>query len=131
MLCVDLGHAFVSQAERMRRENHYDDKFQSGMEAVKIRCHQFLNALSTPVSNAVVERVFSQVTAIKTKYRNRLSLKMLDAILRIRLNLHLRGTCCNSFTVTASMLERLNNSMYKCEGGGNFVDLAVLLDDEM
>ena len=54
-----------------------------------------LACLSTPSSNPVIERIFSQVTAVKSKYRNQLSMKMLDAILRIRVHLHTRGVCCN------------------------------------
>ena len=38
-----------------------------------------LDCLLTPTSNAVIECIFSQVTAVKSKYRNRLSMKMLDA----------------------------------------------------
>ena len=38
-----------------------------------------LDCLSTPTSNAVIERIFSQVTVVKSNYRNRLSMKMLDA----------------------------------------------------
>ena len=38
-----------------------------------------LSCLATPTSNAVVERIFSTVTNVKTKVRNRLQSEMLDA----------------------------------------------------
>jgi hypothetical protein len=43
-----------------------------------------LTCLSTPLSNASVERLFSVVTAVKNKARNRLKLETLLAILRLR-----------------------------------------------
>lgn len=43
--------------------------------------------LSLPLSNAVVERIFSILAIVKNKWRNRLSLKMLAAILIVRAHL--------------------------------------------
>jgi hypothetical protein len=71
-----------------------------------------LSCLTVPVSNAVVERIFSHVTIVKTKIRNRLSIKMLDAIIRIRMSLVLKGKCCKDFIVTSRMLELFNVNMY-------------------
>eukprot|EP00794_Sanderia_malayensis_P010381 gene10381-biopygen7566 len=68
-----------------------------------------LSCLATPVTNAVVERVFSVVTAVKTKLRNRLSTEMLDGIIRIRTRLHFQGKCCRDFVVTLNMLARFNS----------------------
>ena len=67
-----------------------------------------LACFSTPVSNAVVERVFSQVTAVKTKTRNRMTSSTLSAIVRIRAHLHFRGICCRQFVPTEDMLRRFN-----------------------
>lgn len=53
-----------------------------------------LSCLTMPVSNAVVERIFSHVTNVKTKLRNSLSIEMLDAIIRIRTTLVSQGICC-------------------------------------
>lgn len=50
--------------------------------------------LTLPLSNAAVERVFSMLVAVKTKSRNRLSLKMLESILLIRGHLQVRRLCC-------------------------------------
>ncbi|GFN83845.1 Zinc finger mym-type protein 1 [Plakobranchus ocellatus] len=63
-----------------------------------------LTCLATPVSNAVVERVFSLVNAVKTKPRNRLQTDLLDAIVRIRSNLILNGKCCQDFSASAAMI---------------------------
>ncbi|XP_076049662.1 uncharacterized protein LOC143030398 [Oratosquilla oratoria] len=43
------------------------------------------------ISNAVVERIFSHATIVKTKLRNRLSTRTLDDIIRIRTHLHFRA----------------------------------------
>ncbi|CAM1311707.1 Uncharacterised protein g5782 [Pycnogonum litorale] len=53
-----------------------------------------LTSLITPASNATVERIFSLVTAIKTKPRNKTQIKLLDAIVRIRSHLIDNGICC-------------------------------------
>ena len=62
-----------------------------------------LNAYALPLSNVFVERIFSHVTNIKTKMRNRLSLETMEAILRIRSHLCNEGICCNKFEVTDKM----------------------------
>jgi len=46
-----------------------------------------LKALTIPISNAVIERVFSVLASIKTKPRNRIQLDTLEALLRIRVHL--------------------------------------------
>ena len=58
-----------------------------------------LSCLSIPISTAVVERVFSQVTFIKNKQRNRLKVPMLDALLTIKSHLQVRDMCCKHFQV--------------------------------
>ena len=67
-----------------------------------------LTCLVTPISNATVERVFSLVTCIKTRPRNRMQLDMLDALVRIRTQLILSGKCCVDFQITPRMLENYN-----------------------
>ena len=63
-----------------------------------------LTALVTPVSNATVERVFSHVSAIKTKPRNRMQTEMLDSIVRIRGELSKDKSCCKGFKPSEKML---------------------------
>ena len=41
-----------------------------------------LTYLITPASNAIVERIFSLVTAIKTKPHNKTGIRLLDALVR-------------------------------------------------
>lgn len=71
-----------------------------------------LTAYCLPLSNATVERVFSHVTAVKNKLRNKLSTGLLSAIIRIKTRLHFSGNCCKNFTVTDRMLSLFNDSMY-------------------
>ena len=71
-----------------------------------------LSCLTTPVSNAIVERMFSHVTKIKNKTRKRLKVDMLDAIIRIKTMLLMDNKCCINFKPTPQMLQKFNVSMY-------------------
>jgi hypothetical protein len=71
-----------------------------------------LSCLSMPVSNAVVERTFSVVSTVKTKTRNRMQLRTLEAIVRIRSHLSQKSACCREFQVTKNMLQRFTSDMY-------------------
>ena len=64
--------------------------------------------LITPISNAVVERVFSLLTCIKTKVRNRLQLSLLEAVIRIKADLLSSNKCCKEFVPSTKMLNRFN-----------------------
>ncbi|MPC66391.1 hypothetical protein E2C01_060538 [Portunus trituberculatus] len=68
-----------------------------------------LNAHALPLSTAFGERIFSHVTNIKTKVRNRLSLETMEAVLRFRSRLCSEGICCNKFEVT----DKFNSSIYR------------------
>ncbi len=59
-------------------------KNAAGTEAFKSLASYALSCLSMPLSNAVVERIFSTVTVTKTKLRNKMQMPMLDALLRIK-----------------------------------------------
>ena len=84
-----------------------------------------LACLTTPTSNAIVERIFSYVTNIKTKQRNRMSVGMLEAILRIRTHLHFGQKCCKDFLVTEKMISLFNSDiMYTAKEDDD--DLAIL-----
>eukprot|EP00794_Sanderia_malayensis_P009867 gene9867-biopygen8124 len=72
-----------------------------------------LSCLTTPTSNAVVERIFSYVTNVKTKQRNRMGTTMLEAIVRIRTRLHFGEKCCKDFVPSQRMLSLFNSeTMY-------------------
>ena len=62
----------------------YQFQTVSGHRQFKDLALYALTALATPVSNAVCERVFSQLTCVKTRLRNSMKLQMLDVIIRIR-----------------------------------------------
>ena len=70
-----------------------------------------LKAYSLPISNALVERVFSRVTSVKTKLRNRLGLELLTSILRIKTSLELTGKCFVGFEPSRAMLS-FDSSIY-------------------
>ncbi|KAK3918936.1 Zinc finger protein 862 [Frankliniella fusca] len=69
-----------------------------------------LTIISLPLSNAVVERIFSIMGVVKTKLRNRMSLKMLAAILLVRAHLGSRDVCCKSFEPSPAMIERFTSA---------------------
>lgn len=71
-----------------------------------------LSIYSLPISNATVERVFSQVTLTKTKLRNRMGLDLLSSILRIKMSLQEDKICCTGFEPKANML-KYNSSIYE------------------
>lgn len=72
-----------------------------------------MSCLALPVSNACVERVFSQMNAVKTKARNRLSFPMLEAILGIRTSFSSLEVCCQNMSVSKKMLEKFTSKMYE------------------
>lgn len=69
-----------------------------------------LLCLSIPLSNAIVERIFSQAGAVKSKIRNRLTIENLDAIVRVRTYRKV-DVCFNKFDFKP-FLYLFNNSMY-------------------
>lgn len=72
-----------------------------------------LSCLSVPVSNAVVERIFSTVNLTKTDLRNRMGIEVLSSIVRIRTTLGFETKCCVNFNVSQNMLSNFTNDMYK------------------
>ena len=113
LICVDWAKETV-----FRNEGIPDDAetFWTGVmqnTVFKDVAHYALTCLITPISNATVERVFSLVTAVKTKPRNRMQVTMLDAIVRIRTEMIQAGKCCVDFKVTREMLNNLDsNTLY-------------------
>ena len=69
--------------------------------------------LATPVSNAVLQIIFSYVTAVKTKIRNRMSLKILESILRIRATLIILGKCCKNLAISGDKVDKFTVDMYE------------------
>lgn len=98
-------------------------KYQEGGERPYEQLASYaLSCLTTPVSNAVVERIFSHVNAVKTKVRNRMNLKLLESVLRIRTTLIMSGGCCKDLKITPSMLEKFSQDMYEHKRGSKDSD---------
>ncbi|KAE8740759.1 hypothetical protein FOCC_FOCC013727 [Frankliniella occidentalis] len=76
-----------------------------------------LRVLSTPLSNATVERAFSIMNLTKTKIRNRMQTKMLEALLRLRMWSQGRH-CCAAFEPTPGMYALFHKGMYDEDDGG-------------
>ena len=75
-----------------------------------------LNCLVQPTSNLVIERIFSLVSAVKTKARNQMQLKLLDSIIRISAKLLLSNKCCKDFTPSTAILENLTSDKVYFDG---------------
>ncbi|KAK3929598.1 Zinc finger protein 862, partial [Frankliniella fusca] len=71
-----------------------------------------LRVLCLPISNAIVERAFSYMNAVKLKSRNKLNTQMLVVILRLRVGYSSHG-CCVQFTPTQRMFELFTAAMYE------------------
>lgn len=72
-----------------------------------------IKLLSLPLSNAVVERVFSVMNLAKTKIKNRMKLEMLEALLLIRIYFSNNNICCcRNFLITKTMYDLFNYSIY-------------------
>ncbi|KAK3909737.1 Zinc finger protein 862 [Frankliniella fusca] len=71
-------------------------------------------ALSAPLANADVERAFSFMNCIKTKKRNSMSPKLLEAIMRVRMRMTKSG-CCKAFEPWPAMLAKFTSDMYTYE----------------
>ncbi len=84
-------------------------KNAAGKGAFESLADYALACLSMPLSNAVVERIFSTVTSTKTKLRNKLQMPMLDALLRIKTDLYFQKQCCTSFHVTPRMIRHFTS----------------------
>lgn len=71
-----------------------------------------LSLLTLPLSNAIVERIFSIAGCVKSKQRNKMLLAKLDAIVRIREYAYQMGICCDKFVATENMISKFDVSMY-------------------
>lgn len=91
-----------------------------------------LRCLSLPLSNAVVERIFSVMGTIKTKLRNRMQLPMLIAILRIRTHMNVRGICCNNFQPSNHMITlHAGRKMYDSSDASNSTATTVNVERDI
>lgn len=81
-----------------------------------------LSLLAIPVSNASVERVFSQMNLVKNKLRNRMQHKSLENTLHVRAFMQRSGICCNSFTPTEGMLSQFTKDIYCVDADNDNID---------
>ena len=70
-----------------------------------------LNWLITPISNAVVERVFSLLTCVKTKSRNKMQLALLEAIIPIKTQFMLSKKWCKDFVPSEVMIQNFKSEI--------------------
>ncbi|XP_051798030.1 uncharacterized protein LOC127531856 [Acanthochromis polyacanthus] len=91
-------------------------KDSSGDQAFKELALFALSLLAMPLSNADVERVFSQMNLVKSKLRNRMGQDTLSSILHIKYGLRRQGICCKDFIPSKEMLQRFNCHMYSVGG---------------
>ena len=71
-----------------------------------------LSRLTVAHSTAVVERVFSLVSHVKTNTRNGLSTVTFESILHLKSHLYSRDSCCMKLEVTDRMLKLFNHLLY-------------------
>lgn len=72
--------------------------------------------LTLPISNAEVERLFSQLNLIKTKIRNKLSVTTTNSILRIQYSLKQSNKCCHNYDIPNDIINKIKtNETYKKE----------------
>jgi len=101
--------------------NQAIDAFWMEVEAFKDaggnQCFQELalgaiRLLTLPISNAHVERAFSQVTLLKDDTRNRMGLPLLSSLLDVRSGLSRNGWTSATFKPPRQMLGRFDSSIY-------------------
>ena len=71
-----------------------------------------IKLLSLPISNAHVERAFSQVTLLKDDTRNRMGLALLSALMDVRTGLSRNGWTSATFQPSRQLLGNFDSSMY-------------------
>lgn len=65
--------------------------------------------LCLPHSNAAVERIFSMVTDIKTKKRNRIATDTLEALVRVKLDMKKQEKHCFDYVISKDMYNLFNS----------------------
>ncbi|XP_033339072.2 uncharacterized protein LOC117227705 isoform X1 [Megalopta genalis] len=76
-------------------------------------CKLALLCLTLPNSNTEIEKLFSLVNNIKTKKRNRLGHRMVEALCRINVELNSMDSKCCNYPITEEILKNFNSRMYE------------------
>ena len=66
-----------------------------------------MSVLILPHSNAEIERVLSSMNYVKSKLRNSMSLKLLNAILTIKFGLIKAGKCCSIYALPSHVSKEI------------------------
>lgn len=82
----------------------------AGLNLFEELCSAALSVLCLPHSNVEVERLFSQMSVVKSKLRNRMGLITLSAILQVRYGLRLVGDCCCTHTLPDRLLQQFGTT---------------------
>lgn len=69
-----------------------------------------ISLLVLPISNAEIERIFSHMSIIKNKYRNKMSSYMLNAIMTIRAAFRRNKNCCYNYEVPSELLTKIHSN---------------------
>jgi hypothetical protein len=85
--------------------NNYTDS--SGSNPFEKLCKAALSLLH---SNEEVERLFSQISVVKSKLRNRMSLHTLNSILLVRYGLKLAGDTCYQHKLPSEVLQQFGTT---------------------
>lgn len=105
-------------------------KDSSGDQMFKELALFALSLLVMPLSNADIERVFSHMSLVKSKLRNRIGQETLSGILHIKYGLRRQGLCCKDFAPSQEMLQRFNRGMYSVSGASESREADVDEDSE-
>lgn len=92
-----------------------------------------ISALILPHSNAEIERIFSAMNYVKSKPRNRMSLKLLNAILTVKFGLIRKEECCSTYSYPPKVIAEIGTmAIYQYQGestsGSEPIDLSYLED---
>lgn len=107
----------------------YNDKDSAGKQRFENISRLALGLLSLPISNATVERAFSIYNIIKCKLRNRLSIDVAEALMRIRYHLKSKNITWVDFEPTTLMIKKFNASMYDLDLNNNDMEILELFEN--
>ena len=104
-----IGWKSTTTADFWSEVHNYTDA--SGDRSFRTISRGAIKILTLPISNAEVERGFSQVSVVKTKKRNKMKTELLEAILTIKFGLRRMGITTASFDPPTSLLS-FNANIY-------------------
>ncbi|XP_051173505.1 uncharacterized protein LOC127289558 [Leptopilina boulardi] len=103
--------------------NSYTDA--SGLNPFQELGELALTLLVLPLSNADIERVFSQMNLVKTKLSNRMLLPMLNSILQIRYGLKRLKMCCHNYQIPHAVVQLIGTKESYSSNAVNFHEIEM------